>query len=166
MQMIRQLLTMTALAAMTLLAAPAIAATTAEAYALVNQSYVERFPGKAAPFVVPEGEIGLTFGTDTIKQLIDKGCKRVPGTPSDAAYQAAIAMLNDEFKAHKRFTRWELDFQTRRDSFVITAAQLWTGCPGAIVPPSSGGSFDPASWAKGYNDAMDAVAAFAAKSKR
>ncbi len=123
--------------ALAALATPAAARDWAPVTAAQNELYRE-MSGRPGPFAAPAPDsVPTMIGTIAAADLIDRGCRRVPGEPGAEAIRAAIDALRAEIEGRR--LNMAVSVASHGGTFgARLIAQLIAGCPAATPAPAPG----------------------------
>ena len=125
-------------------ATPAAARDWAPVTAAQN-ALAQEMTGRPGPFAVPSPDsVPAMIGTIAAADLIDRGCRRVPGEPGAEAIRAAIDELRAEIEARR--LNMAVSVASHGGTFPVRLiAQLIAGCPaGPATPAPAPGNPAPA----------------------
>lgn len=144
-------------AAVAALATPAAARDWAPVTAAQNALYQE-MSGRPGPFAVPAPDsLPATIGAIAAADLIDRGCRRVPGEPAAETVRAAIDEMRAEIEARR--LNMAVSVASHGGTFPVRLiAQLLRGCPAAAPAPTSPTAPTPAAPAFDKAQALDLLA--------
>lgn len=102
-----------------------------------QNALAQELTGRPGPFAVPlPDSVPTMIGTIAAADLIDAGCKRVPGKVDTAAITLALDHLRREAAGRNLNVNFTVE-RNSGDFAVILAAQLVKGCP-ATAPTQPG----------------------------